>query len=327
VAGKVTFSGKHSNLFIERKVANMGLTLGGNNSSFKSIRYLNDAKSKMDKSLLKISSGKRILTAADDSGGLSVAMKLQNQINTTKAAQDRVENSKSFVEMQDTALATAGDILIEMSSVKANYDAQTDKSSSIAQTYASQFRELQVQLGSLKSEQFNGVSLFSSDSSTSMTVYTSTNGSSGASITLDNLDYSAGVSLASGDAGRNLGAATSAGSVLLDGSTQTLGTAVAISVSQVDPDELTTITSQIASLRAEAGGDLSTLGFASDYLSNMSVNMESAHGRIMDVDLAEESSNFARYSMQYEAAAAAVAQANVAMGAVLDLLLSSVNRD
>jgi flagellin len=305
----------------------MGLTLGGNNSSFKSIRYLSDAKSKMDNSLLKISSGKRILTAADDSGGLSVAMKLQNQINTTKAAQDRVENSKSFVEMQDTALSTAGDILIEMSSVKANYDLQIDKTSSIAQTYASQFRELQVQLGSLKSEQFNGVSLFSSDSSTSMTVYTSTNGSSGASVTLDNLDYSAGVSLASGAAGRNLGAATSAGSVLLDGSTQALGTAVAISVSQVDPGDLTTITSQIASLRAEAGGDLSTLGFASDYLSNMSVNMESAHGRIMDVDLAEESSNFARYSMQYEAAAAAVAQANVAMGAVLDLLLSSVNRD
>lgn len=304
----------------------MGLTLGGNNSSFKNIRYLSESKSKMDKSLLRIASGKRILTAADDSGGLSVAMKLQNQINTTKAAQDRVENSKSFVEMQDTALSTAGDILNEMSSVKGNYDAQTDKSSSIAQTYASQFRELQVQLGSLKSEKINGVSLFSSDSSTSMTVYTSTNGSSGASVTLDNLDYSAGVSLSTGSAGRNLGAATSAGSVLLDGTTQALGSNVAISVSQVDPDDLTTIISQVSSLRAEAGGDLSTLGFATDYLANMSTNMESAHGRIMDVDLAEESANFASYSMQYEAAAAAVAQANVAMGAVLDLLLGSISR-
>ncbi|MDA9119805.1 flagellin [Opitutales bacterium] len=304
----------------------MGLTLGGNNSSFKNIRYLSESKSKMDKSLLRIASGKRILTAADDSGGLSVAMKLQNQINTTKAAQDRVENSKSFVEMQDTALSTAGDILIEMSSVKGNYDAQSDKSSTIAQTYASQFRELQVQLGSIKSEKINGVSLFSSDSSTSMTVYTSTSGSSGASVTLDNLDYSAGVSLSTGSAGRNLGAATAAGSVLLDGTTQTLGTNVAISVSQVDSSDLTTIISQVSGLRAESGGDLSTLGFASDYLSNMSINMESAHGRIMDVDLAEESSNLAKYSMQYEAAAAAVAQANVAMGAVLDLLLGSINR-
>ena len=104
----------------------MGLTLGGNNSSFKSMRYLNDAKSKMDKSLLKISSGKRILTAADDSGGLSVAMKLQNQINTTKAAQDRVENSKSFVEMQDTAVSSIADIVQEMISVKDNYELKVD---------------------------------------------------------------------------------------------------------------------------------------------------------------------------------------------------------
>ncbi len=305
----------------------MGLTLGGNNSSFKNIRYLSDAKSKMDKSLLRISSGKRILTAADDSGGLSVAMKLQNQINTTKAAQGRVENSKSFVEMQDTALSTAGDILIEMSSVKANYDAEGSATTDAAKTYASQFRELQVQLGSLMSEKFNGVSLFSSDSSTSMTIYTSTNGSSGASVTLDNLDFSAGVSLSTGAAGRNL-AATSAGTVKLDGTVQALGTGVAISVSnsQITSDDLNAVISQVASLRAEAGGDLSTLGFASDYLTNMSTNMESAHGRIMDVDLAEESSNFAKYSMQYEAAAAAVAQANVAMGAVLDLLLGSINR-
>jgi len=59
----------------------------------------------------------------------------------------------------------------------------------------------------------------------------------------------------------------------------------------------------------------------------MTTNLEAAHGRIMDVDLAEESANYAKLSMQYEAAAAAVAQANVAMGAVLDLLLTSINRD
>ena len=47
----------------------------------------------------------------------------------------------------------------------------------------------------------------------------------------------------------------------------------------------------------------------------------------MDVDLAEETSNYATLSMQYEAAAAAVAQANVSSAKVLDLLLSSINRD
>ncbi len=143
---------------------------------------------------------------------------------------------------------------------------------------------------------------------------------------LDNLDFMSAVSLSTGTAFRNLGDATTAGSVIQDGTTPAPSAGTAVSISDVSSSDLTTITEQIASLRAEAGGDLSTLGFASDYLTNMSVNMQSAHGRIMDVDLAEESSNFAKYSMQYEAAAAAVAQANVAMGAVLDLLLGSINR-
>jgi flagellin len=307
----------------------MGLTLGGNNSSFKSLRYMSESKSKMDKSLLKIASGKRILTGADDSGGLSVAMKLQSQINTTNAAKDRVENAKSFVEMQDSALSTAGDILAEMSSVKAKYEAEADKSGSTAVTYASQFRDLQVQLGSLRTEQLNGVSLFSSKSSSSMTVHTSTSGEGGASVTLNNLDFLEAVSIGGSGvvANRNLGDATSAGTVISDGTTPAPVSGQAVSISDVSSDDLNQVTEQIASLRAEAGGHASTLGFASDYLSNMSTNMESAHGRIMDVDLAEETANLAKYSMQYEAAAAAVAQANIAMGAVLDLLLSSVNKD
>jgi flagellin len=141
------------------------------------------------------------------------------------------------------------------------------------------------------------------------------------------IDFSAGVSLSSGAVGRNFGA-TSAGTVYSNGTVQALNTSVAISVSQItSSQEITDVIEQVASMRAEAGGDLSVLGFATDYLGNMSVNLESAHSRIMDVDIAEESANFAKYSMQYEAAAAAVAQANVAMGAVLDLLLSSVNRD
>jgi flagellin len=286
----------------------MGLTLGGNNSSFKSIRYLNESKSKMDKSLLKIASGKRILTAADDSGGLSVAMKLQSQINTTNAAKGRVENAKSYVEMQDSALSTAGDILSEMSSLLADYKAEGN--ATIKASYATQFKELQVQLNSLKSEQLNGVSLFSSTAQSNMTISTSSSGS-GATVSLGFADISGAVSISSTV---NLAAASTV--------------AAAVSISNTDVDSsLTNAIDGIAALRAQVGGKLSTLEFATDYLTNMSTNMESAHGRIMDVDLAEESANLAKYSMQYEAAAAAVAQANVAMGAVLDLLLSSVNRD
>ena len=163
----------------------MSLTLGGDNSSFKSMRYLNDAKSKMDRSLLRISSGKRILSGADDPGGLSVSMKLQSQISTTSAAQSRVGNAKSYIEMQDSALSTAGDILNEMVTLESNYRSETN--SSVKESYADQFKELQVQLNSLTSEKLNGVSLFSSGAQDNMTVYTgsSTTGATFSSSTVN----------------------------------------------------------------------------------------------------------------------------------------------
>lgn len=286
----------------------MSLTLGGDNSSFKSMRYLNDAKSKMDRSLLRISSGKRILSGADDPGGLSVSMKLQSQISTTSAAQSRVGNAKSYIEMQDSALSTAGDIINEMVTLESNYRSETN--SSVKESYAEQFKELQVQLNSLTSEKLNGVSLFSSEARDNMTVYTGSS-TTGAKVSLGFSDMFGALSISSSV---NLAVATS--------------TASAVTISHTDVvNGLDNAVDGVAALRAQSGGKLSTLEFADEYLSNMTTNLQSAHSRIADVDIAEETANFAKYSMQYEAAAAAIAQANVAMGAVMDLLLSSINRD
>lgn len=299
----------------------MALTFGASSAaSYKNSLYLKDAKSRMDKSLLRISSGRKILSAADDPGGLALSMRLSNELSLTSTIQNSVENAKSFTDLQDGALKSAGDILMEMSSLKSKYTSASDTDKLI---YAGQFRELQVQLKGLGSEQLNGVSLFSSDANhqSASTIYTSAQGASGASITLTNLDYSSAVSIQSGTAQRNL-TATSAGTVLNDGTTQALGTGVAMSISQVTADELNTGLEQIASLRAQAGGKASTLGFASDYLATKSVGLEAANSRIMDADIAEESTNYSKYSMQYQAAAAALAQSNLTTEVVMDLLLS-----
>jgi flagellin len=256
----------------------------------------------MDKSLLRIASGKSILTAADDSGGLSVAMKLQNQINTTKAQQSAVDNSKSYVEAQSTALQSVSSIVLEMQTLKSNWDtADTAGDTDLKNSYQRQFEDLQGQLNSIKGETLNGRKLFD-------------RGASESQITVSNVALN---DLGLDSALQNNDGAGAGNQDIADNG---------ITLTNVTDANLDAIEDKVSALVAEAAGDESTLGFASDYLTNMSINMESAHGRIMDVDLAEESSNLARYSMQYEAAAAAVAQANVAMGAVLDLLLGSINR-
>ena len=277
----------------------MALTFGASSAaSYKNSLYLRDAKSRMDKSLLRISSGKKILSGADDPGGLALSMRLSNELTINNTIQNNVENSKSFVEMQDTALKTAGDILTEMSSLQSKYAGTTDTSDQAI--YAGQYRELQAQLGSMKLEKFNGVSLFSSDSSTSTRVYTSTQGASGTYVSLANLDIGTAVS--------TFGAASYSAGVTISNTNAA--------------SDLSSALSNIASLRAQSGGKLSTLGFASDFLASKSVGLEAANSRIMDADIAEESINYSKYSMQYQAAAAALAQSNLTTEVVMDLLLS-----
>ena len=76
----------------------------------------------------------------------------------------------------------------------------------------------------------------------------------------------------------------------------------------------------IAFLRAQSGGSMSRLNFAADSIAAYTANMRAAVGRIEDVDIAQESSNLAKYSILSQAAAAMVAQANTTNDVALMLL-------
>ena len=89
----------------------MALTLGGNTSSYTTSLYMRRTKSLIDKTLERISSGSRLTSAADDPGGLAVSMKLQNELSFTNTVKSSVDNAKSFLEVQDGALKTAGDLV------------------------------------------------------------------------------------------------------------------------------------------------------------------------------------------------------------------------
>jgi len=73
-------------------------------------------------------------------------------------------------------------------------------------------------------------------------------------------------------------------------------------------------------LRAQTGGGMSRLNFAAESIAMQETNMRSALGRIEDVDMAEEASNLAKYSILMQASAAMVAQANSTSQVALMLL-------
>lgn len=278
----------------------MSLTLGGSNSgAMRSLSYMSATKAKMDKSLQRISSGKRILNGSDDPGGLSVAMKLKSQISNYDAQKDSVGNAKSYVESQSTALQTASEIVTKMQDLKSDYDDPTATAADQA-AYESEFQDLQGQLNSIKGETLNGRKLFDRGASESQITVSN--------VALDDLGLDAALQNNDGAGNQDI-------------------TDSSITLSNVSDANLEAVVDNVSGLVAEAAGDESSLGFASEYLSSMSTNLETAHGRIMDVDLAEESANYASLTLQYEAAAAAVAQANTSAARVFDLLIGSINRD
>jgi flagellin len=73
-------------------------------------------------------------------------------------------------------------------------------------------------------------------------------------------------------------------------------------------------------LRAQTGGGMSRLNFAAESIAMQETNMRSALGRIEDVDMAEEASSLAKYSILMQASAAMVAQANSTSQVALMLL-------
>ena len=278
----------------------MSLTLGGSNSgAMRSLSYMSSTKAKMDKSLQRISSGQKLLSASDDPGGLAVAMKLKSQISNYDAQKDSVGNAKSYVESQSTALQTASEIVTKMQDLKSDYDDPTATAADQA-AYESEFQDLQGQLNSIKGETLNGRKLFDRGASESQITVSN--------VALDDLGLDAALQNNDGAGNQDI-------------------TDSSITLSNVSNANLEAVVDNVSGLVAETAGDESSLGFASEYLSSMSTNLETAHGRIMDVDLAEESANYASLTLQYEAAAAAVAQANTSAARVFDLLIGSINRD
>ena len=84
--------------------------------------------------------------------------------------------------------------------------------------------------------------------------------------------------------------------------------------------EITAALEYIATQRATNGGEVNRLRFAQANVESQVTNLTAAHGRIMDVDIAAESSNLAKQQILVQASAAMTAQANMSNDVALLLL-------
>lgn len=93
-----------------------------------------------------------------------------------------------------------------------------------------------------------------------------------------------------------------------------------LSLENISVGVITKALENVAFLRAQNGGSQSRLSFNADSLAYQSSNMQNALGRIVDVDIAEETMKLSKYNVLSQAAASMLAQANISTDLALMLL-------
>ena len=137
----------------------MSIVINSNSAASYSALNMKRANDLLSKSLQRLSSGKRIVSPADDAGGLAVGLKLQSSLKRAAASRMNTQNGVSFLQMQDSVMKVGGEILDRMAELKSFFN-DVSKNASDRETYNHEFHELQTELNALRAQKFNGVSLF-----------------------------------------------------------------------------------------------------------------------------------------------------------------------
>jgi flagellin len=87
-----------------------------------------------------------------------------------------------------------------------------------------------------------------------------------------------------------------------------------------DVSEITTAIENVATQRAANGAEQSRLTYAGEMLTINKTNLESANSRIADVDVAEESTQLAKWNILVQSGTAMLAQANQSSQSALSLI-------
>jgi flagellin len=266
------------------------MVINTNISAQTSARLLGESSSALAKSLARLSSGSKIVSPADDAAGLAVSTRFDAQINRISAASNNVGNAISFNQTQDGFLKKVSKALDRMSelSIMAQDATKTDSDRSL---YNAEFTTLGAYVDDVATKQFNGVDLFGG---TALNVTTDSDGNT---FSMTGVDL--GASAYTTATGSTVDTSSNAATAL---------TNVKAAIDQLSTD------------RANIGANMSRLSSTNDGLAVLKDNLSAANSRIKDVDVAEESTNFARYNILVQAGTAMLAQANATPQSALRLL-------
>lgn len=297
----------------------MSLSIQTSFASLVTQNSLSSANDALTTAMERLSTGYQVNSSADDAAGLSIATRMQSTSDGIDVALDNVDDASSMLSTADGSLDEMTDIVGRMKDLAtqaANGTYDDDDVDAMNDEYGELADELSSVMSSTK---FGGTSLLSSETTT-------TTGTGTAAVTTT---VAAGKLAASGGVTFQVGA-TSSETLTVDISDDLANVASGISAAQSTTLTSSNASAQITAMedlldditdtRSSLGASMNRLDYASENLTNMQENTETAIGNIMDADYASETSEMSKQELLEQAGMSVLSNVSEMQSLISNLL-------
>lgn len=274
----------------------MALSVATNIGALAASKAASNVNSAMETSMARLSSGKRINSAADDSAGLAIASRLTSEARGLDMAARNAADAQAMINTIESSHNEINNILQRMREL-AVQGANDTNGTADRTNIRKELTELHEEIDAIKNQtKWAGQTLISAAGTT--------------------FKFQIG-----DEASEQLTVATTAiaSSSLSVGSTQV----AALTTSASFTAFITTVNnaiSSIASYRADYGANSNRLDHVMANLATNSESVKASLGRIEDTDYAAETTDLAKSQILQQAATSMLAQANASKQTILSLI-------
>lgn len=254
---------------------------------------------------------------ADDPAGVGISERMRAQSQGTSMARNNVENGISMIQTADSWLQKINDMLNRMGELAIESNDQT-KTSTDRDNVQTEFSQMQQEIrritsGTMSAAKFNGKALFNDTAQTGYTVQVGADEAQTISITLKDLRSNGTAAFSADSTNVNWNS-------IINASGMSIGGNVSTTQMTVNIRNLAGAIDFIANTRANLGSQQKRFTQTRDALLSYEDNIRAAESKVRDIDMARESTTFAKYQILAQSSNAMLAQANQLPSSVLQLL-------
>ena len=273
----------------------MSFRINTNTQAALSLNSLNKTSNEIGMRQLRLATGSRINSAADDSAGYTISKKLESKTRGQAQALSNIGDAKSLMSVAEGSLGSIQDILATMKE-KAVQAANDTLGAEERTAIANQLTELAAEIGDITTNaKFNGQSLLDGTGGTSGSFSFQVGDTAAEAFTLD------------------LSAVKSDTTTLgVDALTVDSAANAQTSITAID-----TAIGKVSAYASKFGDAQNRLDFKAQNLETSKTNYESANSRIADADFAKEQMQIVKLQILQQTGSAAFAQSNAAPQSVL----------